>query len=202
VIAPAAVVAISSSPCALAAPLTATAPTISPSTMIGTPPRRGVKSLREIMGVRPALMRSSNTRVGHLKIAAVRALPIEIGPPAGKVLSSRSTAIRLPPSSTTAITPVVLRRCASSTAAAMTRRAPSRSSDFLMTTSADARLVNAAPARTPATSENRLVVRTMVSFPGGRGRGLRHARQSSVPPLNPRYFTGDANGASPSRTSA
>src|SRR5947207_11959769 len=71
-------------------------------------------------------------------MAAVRALPIEINPPAAKVLSIRSTAMRLPPSSTTAITPVVLRSCASAIPAAMTRLAPSRSSDLCVTVCADA----------------------------------------------------------------
>ena len=45
--------ASSSSCCALAAPLTPTAPMIWPLTMIGMPPCSGVKSLRVVMAVRP-----------------------------------------------------------------------------------------------------------------------------------------------------
>ncbi len=99
-------IATSSSSWALAAPLTPTAPTIWPSTRIGTPPMSGVKSLTAVMAVRPLLISSSKTRVGFLNSAAVRALPIEMLAPAAKVPSSRSSAIRLPPSSTTAMTPV------------------------------------------------------------------------------------------------
>src|SRR5947207_1829700 len=44
-------------------------------------------------------------RVGFLKRTAVRALPIEMVAPIAKLPSSRSSAIRLPPSSTMAITP-------------------------------------------------------------------------------------------------
>ena len=46
--------------------------------MIGTPPRRGVKSFTVVIAVRPLLIRSSKALVGFLNRAAVRALPIEI----------------------------------------------------------------------------------------------------------------------------
>src|SRR5512142_398493 len=51
--------------------------------------------------------------------------------PAANVPSIRSRAIRLPPLSTTAITPVVFLLLASATAAAITRRAPSMVRDFV-----------------------------------------------------------------------
>ena len=51
------------------------------------------------------LISSSKKRVGLLKRTAVRAFPIEIVAPIANVPSRRSSAMRLPPSSTTAITP-------------------------------------------------------------------------------------------------
>ena len=93
---------------ALDAPLTPTAPTIWPSIVIGTPPCRGVKSFSATIDVRPLPTTSSKNFVGFLNSAAVRAFPMEMFAPALNVPSIRSTAIRLPPSSTTAITPVVL----------------------------------------------------------------------------------------------
>jgi hypothetical protein len=50
----------------------------------------------------------AKTFVGLLNSAAVPALPIAMFAPAAKVPSTRSRAIRLPPSSTTAITPLAL----------------------------------------------------------------------------------------------
>lgn len=55
------------------------------------------------MEVRPLLTVSSNVSVGFLKIAAVRAFPIEMFAAAGKLLSESSNAIKLPPSSTIAM---------------------------------------------------------------------------------------------------
>ena len=82
------------------------------------------------MTVRPLpfeLMSSSNTRVGFLNMTAVLALPMEMLAPAENVPSSRSSAIRLPPSSTTAITPPgACSFLASFLAAAMTCSAPCR----------------------------------------------------------------------------
>src|SRR5436309_2390384 len=67
----------------------------------------------------------SNALVGFLKSAAVRALPMEMLAPAAKVPSIRSSAMRLPPSSTTAMTPPgALLFLASAFAAAMICSAP------------------------------------------------------------------------------
>ena len=92
-----------------------------------------MKSFSATMAVRPLFTVSSKFLVGRLNNAAVRALPIEMFDPAGKVLSSRSRASVLPPSSTTAITPVGLveLRFASAAAAAMTFFAPSSVRPFL-----------------------------------------------------------------------
>ena len=100
-------IASSSSCFALAAPDTPMPPTICPSTRNGTPPWSGVNSPSgsATMAVRPPAMMSSKALVSFLNSAAVRALPTEMVAPAAKVPSSRSSAIRLPPSSTTAITP-------------------------------------------------------------------------------------------------
>src|SRR6185369_9105093 len=119
---------------ALAAPLTPTPPTIWPSTTIGIPPTSGVKSFSAVITVRPLpleLTSSSKTRVGRLNNTDVRAFPIEILAPAAKVPSRRSNAMRLPPSSTTAITPPgACTLLASAFAAAITLSAPSSVSVF------------------------------------------------------------------------
>src|SRR5712691_3482203 len=129
--------ASSSSCCALAAPLTPTAPMTVPWNSIGTPPCSGVKSFRATIEVRPFLMMSSKTFVGFLKMADVRAFPMEMFAPAANVLSRRSRAIRFPPSSTTAITPPgAFTLFASATAAAMTFFAPSNVRPFLSITCA------------------------------------------------------------------
>jgi hypothetical protein len=52
---------------------------------------------------RPLLIMSSKNLVGRLKRTAFCALPMEMLAPAAKVLSRRSSATRLPPSSTTAM---------------------------------------------------------------------------------------------------
>src|SRR5436190_10499716 len=86
------------------------------------------------MAVRPLLINSSKKRVGFLKSTAVRALPIEMVAPIAKVPSRRSSAIKFPPSSTTAITPPgALFFFAYSTAAAIAFFAPSRLIDFFST---------------------------------------------------------------------
>src|SRR5262245_8997076 len=103
---------------------------------MGMPPCNGVKyaSGKATIAVRPFLMISSNALVGRLKSAAVRALPIEILAPAAKVPSNRSSAIRLPPSSTTAMTPPgALFFFAYATAPAITFLAPSIVSVFFST---------------------------------------------------------------------
>src|SRR5260370_14633388 len=61
---------------------------------------------------------------------------MEILAPAAKVPSIRSSAIRLPPLSTTAITPVVFLLFASATAPAIARFAPSSVRDFTSVTCA------------------------------------------------------------------
>src|SRR6266480_4247323 len=99
--------------------------------MIGIPPIKGVKPSTAVIAVRPLLINSSKKRVGFLKRTAVRALPIEIVAPIAKVPSRRSSAIKFPPSSTTAITPPgALFFFAYSTAAAIAFFAPSRLRDF------------------------------------------------------------------------
>src|SRR5262249_16323142 len=60
--------------------------------------------------------------------------------PAENVPSRRSTAIKFPPSSTTAMTPVLFRFLASATAAAIAVRAPEILSDFFSVTCAPARV--------------------------------------------------------------
>src|SRR5713226_8548818 len=75
---------------------------------MGMPPIRGVKFSRAVITVRPLpleLMSSSKKRVGFLNMTAVLALPMEMLAPAENVPSSRSKAIKFPPSSTTAMTP-------------------------------------------------------------------------------------------------
>jgi len=105
--------------------------------MSGIPPCSGVKSGSATMAVRPFLMISSNVRVGFLKSAAVRALPTEMVAPAANVPSSRSSTMRLPPSSTTAMAPPgALSRRASPIAVATTCRAPSSVSAFFSATCA------------------------------------------------------------------
>src|SRR5216117_3334894 len=79
-------------------------PTTCPSMTIGIPPIKGVNPSTAVIAVRPLLINSSKKRVGFLKRTAVRALPIEMVAPMANVPSRRSSAIRLPPSSTTAIT--------------------------------------------------------------------------------------------------
>src|SRR6476620_9435686 len=74
--APAAIFASSSSCCALAAPLTPTAPTICPSTVMGMPPASGVISFTATSDTRPLFTASSRFRVGMRNVAAVRALSV------------------------------------------------------------------------------------------------------------------------------
>jgi hypothetical protein len=99
------------------------------------PPMSGVKFSSAVITVRPfpfELISSSKKRVGFLNMTAVRAFPMEIFAPAENVPSSRSRAIRLPPSSTTAMTPPgALSFCASAFAAVMTASAPFSVSVFL-----------------------------------------------------------------------
>lgn len=114
-------------------PAVTTAPMICPSTMIGMPPCSGVKSGSVVIVVRPLLIMSSKNFVGLLNRTAVRALPMEILAPAAKVLSRRSTAIRLPPSSMTAMAPPgAFLFLASATAAAITFFAPSQGEGFFL----------------------------------------------------------------------
>src|SRR5712675_1234256 len=75
---------------ALFAPLQPIAPTIWPSTTIGTPPCKGVKSGSAVMVKRPLLIEFSKNDVGFLKIAAVCALPMETFAPAEKLSSGRT----------------------------------------------------------------------------------------------------------------
>src|SRR5712692_8480729 len=138
-----------SSCAALIAPLTPTPPIICPSSNTGIPPWRGVKNASgsAAMAVRPLLIMSSNTLVGFWKSTAVRAFPIEIFAPAANVPSRRSSAIRLPPASTTATTPPgALFSFAYASAAAITFLAPSSVSDFLSATWACAVPASAIPA--------------------------------------------------------
>jgi hypothetical protein len=79
-------------------------------------------------------MTSSKNFVGFLNRTAVLAFPIEMLAPAANVPSSLSSAMRFPPSSTTATTPVAFDFFASACAAAMTLRAPSRLSVFFCVT--------------------------------------------------------------------
>ncbi len=129
---------------ALAAPLTPTPPTIWPSTTMGIPPISGVKFSSAVITVRPLpleLINSSKKRVGFLNMTAVLALPMEMFAPAENVPSSRSRAIKFPPSSTTAMTPPgACSFCASAFAAAITCSAPCKVSVFFSTVWAFARL--------------------------------------------------------------
>jgi hypothetical protein len=112
-----------------------------------------VKSLSAVIAVRPLLISSSKTRVGLLKSAAVRALPIEMLAPAANVPSNRSSAIKFPPSSTTAITPPgAFLAAPSAFAAAITLRAPSSDSEGLSSVCADAAPANATNNAAPLTS--------------------------------------------------
>src|SRR5574341_690638 len=155
-----------SSCAALAAPLTPTPPTTWLSAMTGTPPMSGVKSLSAVITVRPLpleLMSSSKKRVGRLNCTAVRALPMEMLAPAAKVPSRRSSAIRLPPSSTTAMTPPgAFSFCASALAVAMTLRAPSRVRVFFSATWAEA---NPAAAQLNAANISTLPKAFRISIP-------------------------------------
>src|SRR5262249_34263393 len=102
--------------------------------------------------VRPFAMTSSKNLVGFLKRTAVRALPIEMLAPAAKVPSILSSAIRFPPSSTTAITPVELVFLASAIAAAMAFLAPSSVRVFFAPTAWPRAAMGAAPIRSSAAS--------------------------------------------------
>jgi hypothetical protein len=135
--------------------------------VIGTPPCNGVKSEsgKATIAVRPFLMMSSNAFVGRLNKAAVRALPMEMLAPAANVPSSRSSAIRLPPSSTTAMTPPgALSFLASTTAAAMTFFAPSSVSVAFCAVCACAAAASAASTKV-VTSRFRVIFITSPSLP-------------------------------------
>ena len=82
---------MSSSCCALIAPLTPMAPTICPSTWIGTPPWSGVIALTATSEVRPLAMAFSKSRVGRRNCAAVRAFSIATVVEATNVFARRST---------------------------------------------------------------------------------------------------------------
>ena len=88
--APAASVAMSSSCCALVAPLTPIAPTTCPPTTMGTPPWSGVIASTATSAVRPLAMAFSKSRVALRNVAAVRALSMATVEAAGNVFSSRS----------------------------------------------------------------------------------------------------------------
>lgn len=127
---------------------------------------------------------------------------------AANVLSSRSTAITLPPSSTTATAAVALPPCevlASETAAATTRLAPSMVNTFFWVVWPRA-FAPAAMQTAVAASARRIRVWRGIFIsgvgcprPGHNGHG---PRASGCERGCPCYFTGDANDASPRSTSA
>src|SRR5439155_17953489 len=194
------------------------APTTSSPTMSGIPPCSGVKSGSATMAVRPFLMISSNVRVGFLKSAAVRALPTEMVAPAANVPSSRSSTMRLPPSSTTAMAPPgALSRRASPIAVATTCRAPSSVSAFFSATCASTAPVIATmsaatakpmsffmalprtdwpPPAAPALPARRVggssVTYVLARLPGHRDRsGERRLAENDLGPRAPHLHLGD-----------
>ena len=173
---------------------------------MGMPPIKGVKFSRAVITVRPLpleLISSSKKRVGFLNMTAVFALPMEMLAPAEKVPSNRSSAIRLPPSSTTAITPPgACRFCASAFAAAMTCSAPCKVSVFFSTVCATAKL---AMERTIATNPHIESICSEYSWLFAslmlEGRDVQ-VRICSRPSVDGCYMTGELKLASPRFASA
>src|SRR5262249_54328319 len=120
---------------------------VCPWKTIGTPPWSGVKSSSAVIVKRPWFTMFSNSRVGLRNMAAVRALPVETRGAAANAPSLRTTVTRFPPSSTARDAGPAPSRAASASIAAVTLRAPARSSVYLPGTWAYAGAVADASAR-------------------------------------------------------